>query len=399
MTPVQRLALFAGLAGISVLGAGAHGNDPGFVETDLVVNKQVGNVPTLTDGNGIVHIAKVFDPHLVNPWGISESQTSPFWVSDNGDGTSALFSTAGQTFSTVGLLVSIPSPADPAGNGGTPTGQVFDIVNSPGNFPITGVSASGTETTQPAVFIFATEDGTIAGWNPGVFPLGVALTAPSTHAIIAVNNSDIPDSCHGAVYKGLAIATGSGGTTRLYAANFRAGTIDVFDTSFKPVTLGPDSFTDPSAPKRFAPFNVVLVGSELFVTYAKSDKAGEDDVPGPGHGFVDVYDLDGNLLRRFASRHELNSPWGVVKAPATFGEFANDILIGNFGNGRINAFDPGTGKFLGALKDPQGHPIVIEGLWALQVGNGGAGGDANTIYFSAGPNDEEDGLFGSLAPQ
>jgi uncharacterized protein (TIGR03118 family) len=400
MTGVQRLAVFAGLAGISFLAVGAHHNDPGYVETDLVVNKQVGNVPTLTDGNGIVHVAKLFDPHLVNPWGISESTGSPFWVSDNGDGTSSLFATSGQNIAIAPLLVSIPSPADALGNGGTPTGQAFNSAGAPGVFAITGISAAGTETTMPAVFLFATEDGTILGWNPGVFPLGAPLTPPSTHAIIAVNNAANPDSCHGAVYKGLAVATDAGGTTRLYAANFRAGTIDVFDTSFKPVTSLPaDAFTDPSTPKRFAPFNVALIGGELFVTYAKQDKMAHDDVAGPGHGFVDVYDLEGNLLRRFASRHELDSPWGVAVAPATFGQFAGDILIGNFGNGHINAFDPASGNFLGALRDPEGHPIVIQGLWALKVGNGAAGGDANTVYFSAGPNDEEDGLFGSLSPQ
>ena len=170
MTWVQRLAVFAGLAGISFLAVGAHHNDAGYVETDLVVNKQVGNVPTLTDGNGIVHVAKVFDPHLVNPWGISESTGSPFWVSDNGDGTSSLFATSGQNFAIAPLLVSIPSPADALGNGGTPTGQAFNSAGAPGVFPITGVSAAGTETTMPAVFLFATEDGTILGWNPGVLP-------------------------------------------------------------------------------------------------------------------------------------------------------------------------------------------------------------------------------------
>ena len=166
-------------------------------------------------------------------------------MSDNGDGTSSLFATSGPNFAIAPLLVSIPSPADPLGNGGTPTGQAFNSAGAPGVFPITGLSAAGTETTLPAVFLFATEDGTILGWNPGVFPLGAPLTPPSTHAIIAVNNSANPDSCHGAVYKGLAVATDSGGMTRLYATNFRAGTIDVFDTNFKPVTnLAADAFAD-----------------------------------------------------------------------------------------------------------------------------------------------------------
>jgi len=401
MTRVQRFAALALLAGITLFGTtAASGHDPGFVETDLVVNKEVGNVPTLTDGNGIVHVAKIFDAHLVNPWGVSESQGSPFWISDNGDGTSSLVSEQSGTLSIVSLLVSIPSPVDPLGNGGTPTGQAFNSTGDPNAFKVTGLSAAGTLASAAAFFLFATEDGTIAGWSPGLNPPGATLTTPSTHAIIAVNNSENPDACHGAVYKGLAIATDASGRTLLYATNFRAGTIDVFDTAFQPaMDLPAGAFTDPNLPKRYAPFNIVPIGGELFVTYAKQNKAAHDDVAGPGHGIVDVYDLQGNLLRRFASHHELNSPWGVTVGPPAFGSFAGDILIGNFGNGRINVFDPKTGDFLGSLKDPQGHPIVIDGLWALQVGNGAAGGDSKAVYFTAGPNDEEDGLFGSLVLQ
>jgi uncharacterized protein (TIGR03118 family) len=401
VTRALRILALAALIGVCLFGTKASGANGGFVETDLVVDQLVNNVPTLTDKNGIVHIAKFFDPHLVNPWGISESQASPFWVSDNGAGVSTLYNTGG---TPQALVVSIPTPSDRFGAGGTPTGQAFNIAGGPGGaFQITGVSGTGTPTTAAAVFLFATEDGTIAGWNPGVNPPGFDPPTAGKHAIIAVDNSANPDPCHGAIYKGLAIATDAGGNTHLYAANFRAGTIEVYDSSFQPVSFSPDAFTDPHLPHRYAPFNVVPVGldgtTELVVTYAEQGKAKEDDVAGPGHGIVDIFDLSGHLLRRFAQHQELNSPWGVALAPASFVPFGGALLIGNFGNGRINAFDVATGAFLGSLKDAQGHAIVIDGLWALKVGNGGNGGDANTLYFTAGPNDESDGLFGSIAPQ
>jgi uncharacterized protein (TIGR03118 family) len=292
--------------------------------------------------------------------------------------------------------VSIPSPGDPLGRSGTPTGTVFNT-DSVG-FKIAGVNGGGVSTSASSVFIFATEDGTIVGWNPGVNPQGFSASLAGNYGIIAVDNSANPTAAAGAVYKGLAIATDAFGSTFLYATNFRAGTVEVYGADFKPVPMPPGAFTDPHLPHDFAPFNIVLVGGKLFVTYAKQDAAKHDDVALPAHGIVDIFDLSGQMLSRFTQHAHLNSPWGVVQAPASFGEFAGAILIGNFGDGRIHAFDPDSGKELGDVTNSLGQEIVIDGLWSLTVGNGKAGGDQNTIYFTAGPNGEKDGLFGSLTP-
>jgi uncharacterized protein (TIGR03118 family) len=365
----------------------------GFTETDLVAN----TIP-LTDANGIVHTALHKDPNLLNPWGVGASSTSPFWVADNGAGVSTLYNTAG---TPLALVVSIPAPDDTSGlgNGGTPTGLVFNITTTTATpvFKITGVDPSGNPKTAPAIFLFATEDGTILGWNPGVAPSSTGFTGPngaSAHAIIAVNHA-----ASGAVYKGLAIDT-VGGTPYLYATNFHAGTVEVFNGSFgAATTLPPGAFTDSGLPKGYAPFNIVPVGSRMFVTYAVQDADAHDDVAGQGHGIVDTFTLDGQMIARFAQHGQLDSPWGVAVAPASFGVFAGDILIGNFGNGHINVFDPSSGEFLDKLRNSHGQTIVIDGLWTLRVGSGTAnGGDSTKVYFTAGPNDESDGLFGNLAP-
>jgi len=306
-------------------------------------------------------VAANTDPNLVNAWGIASSATSPFWVSDNGAGLSTLYNSSGTPQS---LVVTVPAAG--SASGGTPTGVVF---NPTSDFQV----FTGT----PAKFIFATEDGTISGWASG------------TQATVKVDNAPT-----GAVYKGLASGNNGSGNF-LYATNFHADAVDVFNGNFTATSLA-GNFTDPSLPAGFAPFGIQNIGNTLFVTYAKQDAAGHDDVAGPGNGFVDRFDLNGNFLGRFASNGTLNSPWGLALAPAGFGTFAGDILVGNCGDGRINAFDPTTGAFLGQLKDTSGNPITIDGLWGLRVGNGGNGGDPNTVYFSAGPNGEADGLFGSL---
>jgi uncharacterized protein (TIGR03118 family) len=379
----------AALIGVCFVGYIAADINSGYVETDLVVNQSVNGVPTLTDANGIVHIAKFFDPHLVNPWGVGESAASPFWISDNGAGVSTLHNTAG---TPQALVVSIPAPGQPLGSGGTPTGVVFNIDGGAlGGFKISGVTSGGLPTTQPAVFLFSAEDGTILGWNPGVNPVGFDPSKAGTYAIIVAH----PPS---AVYKGLAIATDSGGTTRLYASNFHNGTVDVFDTSFNLVQT-PGGFIDTGLPRRYAPFNVVVVEGTLFVTYAVQDESAHDDVAGMSHGIVNRFDFEGHFLQRFAQHGQLNSPWGVALAPAGFGALAGAVWIGNFGNGHINAYNPTTGEFIDKVRNLHGQALVIDGLWSLKLGNGGNGGLANTIYFTAGPNGEQDGLFGSLSPQ
>jgi hypothetical protein len=211
--------------------------------------------------------------------------------------------------------------------------------------------------------------------------------------VIAKDNSG-----SGAIYKGLTIATDGNGRTLLYATDFHNGKIDVFDTSFTPVDLGSGAFVDKKIPKGYAPFNVQELGGKIYVTYAKQDADAHDDAHGPHRGFVDVYNLDGSGGHRLVSGGALNSPWGLAIAPSSFGNLAGALLVGNFGDGRINAYNATTGKSLGHLMDPDGEPIHIDGLWALKVGNGGTGGNANDLYFTAGLFDEAHGLFGSLAP-
>jgi uncharacterized protein (TIGR03118 family) len=313
----------------------------------------VSNVPGLAD---------VLDASLVNPWGISSSTTSPFWISNNGTGNASLYNTFGVK---QGLVVTIPTPGTPPS---APTGQVF---NNAGAFALTP--------GNNARFLFATEDGTISGWNPAV---------NATNAVTMVDNS-----ASGAIYKGLAIS-GSGATARLYGANFHAGTVEVWDGAFSSVFGG---FIDPTLPAGYAPFNVQNLGGNIFVAYARQDDQRSDEVAGPGFGYVSMFDPAGVFLRRFASGGALNAPWGMTFAPSSFGAFGGDLLIGNFGDGRINAFDPITGLFQGALQQPDGSPIEIDGLWGLIFGNGGNGGDPNTLYFTAGIDDEANGLFGSIA--
>jgi uncharacterized protein (TIGR03118 family) len=294
--------------------------------------------------------AKVTDPNLVNPWGISESAGSPFWVSDNGSDKSTLYNTAGQPQA---LVVSIPT--------GAPTGQVFNA----------GSAFNGDR------FIFAGEDGTISGWRG-------ALGTTAETLFPASGNKE---------YKGLAIGS-VGANTYLYAADFGTNAIDVFPSMSAPALTG--NFIDPNIPAGYAPFNIQNLNGSLYVTYAKVGPTG-DDVAGLGNGFVDEFDLQGNLVRRVASQGWLNSPWGLAIAPMGFGNIGGDLLVGNFGDGRINVFNP-AGAFLEQLTTSGGDPVSVDGLWGLQFGNGAAGGALDTLYFSAGPDDESHGLFGSFAP-
>jgi len=315
--------------------------------------------------------AEFIDPNLVNSWGIAASATSFWWVANQVTGTSTLYDGEGVPQS---LVVDVPPPPGSGGTG-APTGIVF---NGGSDFIVSDGSSSG-----PARFIFAGEDGVISGWSPAVPP-----PPPSTQAQVAVDNSPL-----GSSYKGLALSANSSGRF-LYGTDFANGRVDAFDATFVPTVLA-GSFTDPNLPADFEPFGIHAIGDVLFVTYALRDDEGED-VACAGCGYVDVYDTDGNLLNRFASEGALNAPWGVTLAPADFGTFSNALLIGNFGDGRINAFDPDTGEFLGALADKRGDPLEIEGLWAIRFGNGGNAGPTNTLYFSAGPDDEQHGLFGRI---
>jgi uncharacterized protein (TIGR03118 family) len=326
-------------------------NGNSFRQTNLVSD---GTVP-----------AETIDPNLINPWGISRFPGGPFWISDNNAGVTTFYNGDGMKEGQVAIAGLPGSTA-----AGTPTGQVF---NSSG----TGFDISQNGNTASALFIFATEHGTISGWNPMVNP---------TSSVIAVNNSQGGSPGDGAVYKGLAIGKTEDGTF-LYAANFRNGSVDMFNSKFQLVK----SFTDPTVPDGYAPFNVQVLDGKLFVTFAQQDAARHDDVAGPGHGFVDEFNLNGQMIERVASRGPLNSPWGLAIAPDGFGEFAGDLLVGNFGDGAINVFNPTTDQFLGKLDRPNGQPFHETDLWALK-----ASGD--NILFTAGLAHESHGLFGELSP-
>ena len=297
-------------------------------------------------------VALSTDPQLVNAWGIAASPTSPFWIGSNGSGVSELYNAAGVKQA---LVVSIPGE-------GSVTGVVFNNV----------ATAFNGDT-----FLFDSEDGTISGWR------GLLGTSAEILQLSSASN----------VYKGLAQAT-IGVNTYAYAANFRSGRIDVLKGSAGTPDL-PGSFTDPGLPSGYAPFNVQNIGGTLYVAYAVQDAAKKDDVPGLGNGIVDTFDLNGNFLKRLVTGGVLDSPWGLALAPAGFGDVGGDLLVGNFGNGRIDAFDPVSGALLETLVNAAGSPIVIDGLWGLRFGNGLASG---TLYFTAGPVDESHGLFGRLDP-
>ncbi len=372
-TRPRRLAIVAALALLLLVLPGtafAHANtgSHGFYQQTNLVSDTPG-------------LAMFTDPNLVNPWGLSHSPTSPWWISDNGTGVATLYKGNGVA---VPLVVTIPPPAgSPSGTTAAPTGNIFNPVNSTDtdDFVVSAHKKSG-----PSIFIFATEDGTISGWNPNV---------DLNNAILAVDRSAVGS---GAVYKGLAFGWSSGNEF-IYATNFRFGTIEMFDANFHLVS----SFTDarlankcPLPNQCYAPFGIQNIGGKLYVTFALQNAQRHDDVAGAGHGFVDVFDTNGHLLRRLISRGHLDSPWGLAHAPSDFGRFSNALLVGNFGDGLINAYNLHTGAFLGQLKDSSGNAIQIDDLWGLAFGNGAAAGESDELFFTAGIGDEQHGLFGKI---
>ncbi|HEY2940155.1 MAG TPA: TIGR03118 family protein [Gaiellaceae bacterium] len=340
------LALMVGatLAAVSPLSAAEHNS---YTVTPLV-SDQAGVAPKT-------------DADLVNAWGLTSSPTSPWWVSDNATNKSTLY--RGSDGTKQGLVVSV---------GGGPTGAVF---NSTSGFVL---PVGGTK----ALFLFDNEDGQILGWN----------MAQGATAVVAHTSPD------GGIYKGLAIA-GTDNGPRLYAADFHNARVDVLDGSFGVV---PNSgFVDPSLPAGYAPFGIQTIGDHVFVSYAKQDEDAEDEVAGQGRGFVDEYDLAGNLVERVAQHGQLNAPWGLALAPGGFGRFGGDLLVGNFGDGQINAYEQqsdGSFAHRGELRGADHKSLTIDGLWALEFGQGGNNGPAGTLFFTAGPDDETHGLFGQINP-
>jgi uncharacterized protein (TIGR03118 family) len=363
-----------------------------YVQTNLVTDPNSGISAAHTDSN------------LLNSWGLARSTTSPWWISDNNAGVSTLYDGTGAARA---LVVKIPGP-----NGTFPC----TAPNTPANCFVsapTGVVFNGSpdfdlspgDPNTAAAFIFVTEDGTISAWAGG------------TAATLEVDNSTNPTPAEGAVYKGATIGEFKG-KRYLYVTNFRSGKIEVYDTNFHQVTLsddGDDTFNDERIPKGFAPFNVQNIGGSLFVTYAKQNASKHDNLAGAGLGFVDLYSPSGKLLTRFQHGSWLNAPWGIVWTPRDFGELSNKILVGNFGSGWIAAYNGFTGEFIDFMRDHNGNIVGIDGLWALAFGNSAAGcpstppagsnlpkcgaaGPYNSLFFTAGPNGEMDGLFGTLTP-
>jgi uncharacterized protein (TIGR03118 family) len=360
-----------------------------YIQTNLV-----SNVP-------VTPAAVVTDPNLQNAWGLVHGPGTPWWISNNASGTSTLYNTSGL------------NPLNPSAQSPTPVLSPVTIValNAPGGMPGNGVKipnapsqpAPGSPTSAifngaasdfllasgaPAVFIFVTEDGTVQGWNPSI---------NATTAIIKVDNSQVPNKNKGAVYKGATIAE-INGKEFLLAANFRSGRIDVFDSNFQQVRISEELFDDDEIPADFAPFNVQGIGPNIYVTYAKQDAARHDPVGGAGLGYVAIFSPDGRKLAHLQHGDWFNAPWGVVLTPADFGEFSHTILVGNFRGGTIAAFNPLTGKFIGNMLDSGSAVVNIDGLWALVFGNGGASGPGSTLFFTAGPDNESNGLFGTLTP-
>jgi uncharacterized protein (TIGR03118 family) len=345
------LTLTAALALVSTSAPAKDGNHQSttYLQTNLV--------------SDLAGVAQLQDTNLVNPWGISFSSTSPFWISDNGSGLATLYAVTNDPEGSPhavkqGLEVTIPGE-------GAPTGQLFD---HNGSF-------------NGDIFIFAGEDGTISGWRGSLGNAAELLTSRDT-----------------AVYKGITLVTGHDGP-RLVLANFREATLDVYDTNFNLV-----QFSDPAAPAGYAPFNVKSLGGLVIVTFAKQDDAKHDDAPGNGHGLIDIFNPKTGHFHRFATGTDaggnldaLNSPWGIAVAPRKFGVHEDELLVGNFGSGTIMAVDV-DGNFTGFLEDPNHQPILIEGLWGLAFGNGGKAGVPEALYFTAGLNGEADGLFGSIVP-
>ena len=350
------LCLMAAFAGCGGSYMQPQTSASGFRQTNLV-----------SDAAGT---ANRFDPGLTRPRGMASMPGQPFWIAENNLGTTKVFGPDGAPTAPLGIGIPIP----PGGRlPAAPAGVVFNP--NPEDFHISGNNSQ---------FLFATEDGTISGWSTdsrGNFP---------TEASLAIDNSTAA-----AVYTGLAIVTPECCREFLAVVNFHSGNVEPYTVDFAPLAP-PGSFTDPNLPTGYGPFGIQVIGNQVFVTYALQDPSSREPVSGPGNGIVDIFDLEGSFVRRFVSHGVLNAPWGVAQASASFGPFSNDILLGNFGDGTINAFDPATGNFLGQLKDGTGKVITNPGLWALVFRNDGVG-DPNTLYFTAGPKRQDRGLFGAIA--
>jgi uncharacterized protein (TIGR03118 family) len=367
---VRGLVAVATIAGSVNLAIGE-----GYVQTNLVSN------------NPDFH-PQILDPLVINAWGIALRPAGAgghFWINNADSGTVTEY--VGDVHGTplfqdnLKVVTVAPPPGSPPGTNSTPTGQVFS--GHPSDFTVSGEGITG-----PSRFLFVTEDGTLSGWTERSVNGGFER---QTMSVIAVDNS-----AQGAIYKGLAVTDGSS-NNRLFAANFGQNRIDAWDNRFQAITPpGLFSVPDGTIPKNYAPFNIQNLNGTLYVAYAQLSGIPGEELKGSGLGYLASFDLNGNLLRVWEGRGLLNAPWGLAIAPSDFGEFSNALLVANFGDGTIVGYDRTTQTQLGYLRDPSGNPIMIDGLWGLTFGNGVSLGEANYLYFTAGPNDESDGLFGKL---
>ena len=358
----RRLVAVGAALGLALMVAAPAAADtprpPNVYATHVIASDQAG-------------VGDIQDPNLVNGWGIVHGPTTPWWVANNGTNTSTLYN--GALGTALPLVVNVS---------GAPTGTVF---NGGTGFPVT----DGT-TTAPSRFLFAAEDGTISGWNPGVPASTATPPVTSTQAFVIASHAK-------SIYKGLAIASWNG-ADYLYATDFHRGRVDVYDSTLKRKHWD-GAFRDRHLPKHYAPFGIQAINGMIFVTYARQDAARSDEIAGAGKGFVDVFSARGKLLGRVASRGALNAPWGMAWAPATgFGRFSGDLIVGNFGNGRLNAYrwHDGHWRFDGTLRDANHKAIWIDGLWGIGFGNDAAAGPSTTLFYAAGPDDESHGAFGTV---
>jgi uncharacterized protein (TIGR03118 family) len=365
-------------------GGGSSGSSPAASMGSQQTSTVFTDTALVADKSEVVASAKTVDANLQNPWGIAVATGLPFWIADNNSNLTTLYSGAGDIETqeiTGSSSKGIAIPASAAGVQANPTGQVY---NGTGSFLI--ATSNGQES---ALFLFDGEGGTITGW---------AMDSGST--TVTAYDDGIANGANHAVYKGLALGTVNGATF-LYATDLHNNKVDVFDANFSKPADMQGKFVDPTIPQGFVPFGITAVNNQLYVTYAMQDTAKHDEVAGAGMGYVDVFDLSGNFVSRFASAGALNAPWGLAVAPSGWGSLAGDVLIGNFGDGTINVFKPNGTQLatsVGSLKDSNGHAFAFPGLWALVFGNGDSDKPLTTLFYTAGFASQTDGVFGTITP-
>jgi uncharacterized protein (TIGR03118 family) len=382
ITPTRAALVLGFSASSAVALVACGGGGGGSSMTPSTPQISLADAALVVDNKEVVAVSATVDANLQNPWGIAMATGLPFWIANNNGNTATLYTGTGvaETSAVTGsATVGIAIPASAAGVAANPTGQVY---NGNGGFTIT--TGSGAES---ALFIFAGEGGTIAGW-----------AKDSGAAAATAYDDGVANGTAHAVYKGLALGA-VGSTPYIYATDLHNNKVDVFDTTFQKPAAMQGKFVDPTMPAGFAPFGITALNGQLYVTYAMQDAAKHDEMTGAGMGYVDIFDFSGNFVSRFATAGSLNAPWGIAVAPTAFGSIAGDVLIGNFGDGKINIFTPKAGALAtsnGSLMANNGQAFVFPGLWSLVFGNGDADKPVGTLFYTAGFADQTDGVFGTI---